>query len=104
MTTVSKWPKILPPLTPEQKRISDEFMKLWHEVLPNRYGILDDRVNAAQRGTFIIDMEGVLRYYVVSDLGIGRSVAETLRVLKALQTGELCQAEWKPGEKTLGKP
>ena len=31
---VSKWPKTFPPLTPEQKRISDDFMKYWHEVLP----------------------------------------------------------------------
>ncbi len=36
-----KWPKILPPLTPEQKRINDDFMAYWHEVLPRRYGIAD---------------------------------------------------------------
>jgi SAM-dependent methyltransferase len=36
-----KWPKVLPPLTPEQRRISDEFMKLWHEVLPRRFGIVE---------------------------------------------------------------
>lgn len=71
--------------------------------ISNRYGILDERVNAAQRGTYIIDPDGILRYYVVSDLGVGRSVSETLRVLKALQLGELCPAEWKPGDKTLGK-
>lgn len=37
----AKWPKVLPPLTPEQKRISDEFMKLWHQVLPKRFGIVE---------------------------------------------------------------
>ncbi len=37
----TKWPKILPPLTPEQQRISDDFMKLWHEVLPKRFGIIE---------------------------------------------------------------
>lgn len=37
----AKWPKSLPPLTEEQKKISDDFMKLWHEVLPNRYGIIE---------------------------------------------------------------
>jgi len=37
----AKWPKVLPPLTPEQKRISDDFMKLWHEVLPRRFGIVE---------------------------------------------------------------
>jgi SAM-dependent methyltransferase len=36
-----KWPKILPPLTAEQKRINDDFVKIWHEVLPRRYGILE---------------------------------------------------------------
>ena len=55
------------------------------------------------RGTFVIDPDGVLRYVVISDLSVGRSVGETLRVLKALQSGELCPVEWKPGEKTLGK-
>jgi len=37
----TKWPKVLPPLTPEQRRISDEFMKRWHEQLPSRYGIVE---------------------------------------------------------------
>lgn len=37
----AKWPKTLPPLTLEQKRISDEFMKLWHEVLPKRFKIVE---------------------------------------------------------------
>jgi SAM-dependent methyltransferase len=37
----AKWPKVLPPLTPEQQKISDDFMKLWHEVLPRRFGIVE---------------------------------------------------------------
>jgi SAM-dependent methyltransferase len=37
----AKWPKVLPPLTPEQRKISDDFMKLWHEVLPKRFGIVE---------------------------------------------------------------
>ncbi len=53
--------------------------------------------------TFIIDPEGILRYMVVSDLNVGRSVKETLRVIKALKTGELCQIGWEDGEDTLGK-
>ncbi len=35
------WPKTFPPLTPEQQRISDDFMKHWHEVLPNKFGVID---------------------------------------------------------------
>lgn len=54
------------------------------------------------RGTFIIDPEGVLRSIVVNDSGIGRSIDETLRTLKAIQTGELTGAGWQPGDETLG--
>lgn len=67
------------------------------------YGVLIPEQGIALRGTFIIDPEGVLRYALYHDLGIGRSVDELLRVLHALQTGELCPASWKPGQKTLGK-
>ncbi|HEV3088431.1 MAG TPA: peroxiredoxin, partial [Candidatus Elarobacter sp.] len=49
----------------------------------------------------IIDPEGVLRYAVVTNDNVGRSVEETLRVLQALQTGGLCPAEWTPGQQTL---
>src|SRR5262245_63716040 len=35
------WPRTFPPLTPEQQRISDDFMKYWHEVLPKNFGIID---------------------------------------------------------------
>ena len=38
---IAKWPKVFPPLTPEQQRINDDFMKQWHEVLPNRYGFVE---------------------------------------------------------------
>jgi len=37
----AKWPKVLPPMTPEQQRISDAFMKLWHQELPSRFGIVE---------------------------------------------------------------
>ena len=68
-----------------------------------KYGVLLEDKGFALRGTFIIDPEGKLRYQLVHDLGIGRSVEEILRVLRALQTGELCPVEWKPGKKSLGK-
>lgn len=65
------------------------------------YGVLIEDRGIALRGLFVIDPEGILRYKVVHDLNIGRSAQETLRVIQALQTGGLCQAEWKPGQKTL---
>lgn len=54
------------------------------------------------RGTFMIDPSGILRYALYHDNAIGRSVSETLRVLSALRTGEMCPVEWQPGEPTLG--
>ena len=66
------------------------------------YGVLIEDRGIALRGLFVIDPEGVLRYKVVHDLNIGRSAEETLRVIQALQTGGLCQAEWRPGQKTIG--
>ena len=65
------------------------------------YGVLIEDKGIALRGLFVIDPEGILRYKVVHDLNIGRSVDETLRVIQALQTGGLCQAEWRPGQETL---
>lgn len=42
MSSAAKWPKVLPPLTAEQRRISDEFMKHWHDRLPGAwYGIIE---------------------------------------------------------------
>ena len=65
------------------------------------YGVLIEDKGIALRGLFVIDPEGVLRYKVVHDLNVGRSTDETLRVIQALQTGGLCQAEWRPGQETL---
>ncbi len=65
------------------------------------FNVLIPEKGIALRGTFIIDPNGILRSAVVNDLPVGRSVDETLRTLKALQTGKLTGCEWKPGEKTL---
>ena len=65
------------------------------------YGVLIEDRGVALRGLFVIDPEGTLRYAVVHDLNVGRSADETLRVIQALQTGGLCQAEWRPGQETL---
>jgi len=65
------------------------------------YGILDEETGTAHRGLFIIDPEGILRYQVVTDMNVGRSVDETLRILQALQSGGLCPVNWTPGQKLL---
>ena len=40
----AKWPKVLPPLTPEQQRINDDFMQRWHVELAarKRYGLIEN--------------------------------------------------------------
>lgn len=65
------------------------------------YGILIEEEGISLRGLFIIDPEGVVRYSVVHDLNVGRSIDETLRVLKALKTGGLCPIDWEEGQNTL---
>ena len=49
----------------------------------------------------IVDPQGVIRFVYVTDLNVGRSPEEVLRVLDALQTDELCPCNWQKGEQTL---
>jgi alkyl hydroperoxide reductase subunit AhpC len=67
------------------------------------YRVLDEQNSYARRGLFIIDPDGMIQYRIVHNEKVGRSVEETLRVLKALQTQELCPINWKPGDKTIKK-
>ena len=69
--------------------------------LSMRLGILDADAGVAQRATFIVDPQGVIRFVYVTDLNVGRSPQEVLRVLDALQTDELCPCNWKQGEATI---
>lgn len=72
-------------------------------AIAQAYDVYNPHEGLAERGTFIIDPEGTIRYALISSGSVGRSVTETLRVLKALQSGELCPVEWHEGENTLGK-
>ena len=69
------------------------------------YGVLLPQSGVALRGLFIIDPQQKVRQVTVNDLPIGRSVDETLRLLKALQFtekhGEVCPADWKEGGETM---
>lgn len=69
--------------------------------LVSELGILDKNEGVAQRATFLVDPQGVIRFVYVTDLSVGRNPAEVLRVLDALQTDELCPCNWKQGEETL---
>lgn len=69
--------------------------------LSTQLGILDKQAGVAQRATYIIDPEGIIRFIMVTDLNVGRNPQEVLRVLDALQTNELCPCNWQPGEATI---
>jgi peroxiredoxin 2/4 len=73
--------------------IADEGGKLALE-----YGVLDERERVAMRATFILDPKRVVAYAVASSINVGRSVSETLRVVRALRSQRLCPADWKPGD------
>lgn len=64
-------------------------------------GIIDATEGVALRATFIVDPEGIVRHVSVNDLSVGRNPQETLRILDALQTDELCPCNWQPGEEVL---
>jgi len=72
-----------------------------NKTVARDYGVLIEEDGIALRGLFIIDPEGELKYQVVNHNDVGRSVDETVRVLQALQSGGLCPANWKPGQKHL---
>jgi len=67
------------------------------------YGALLEDRGIATRATYVIDPQGVVQYACYHNTAVGRSVSETLRVLEALQTGEKCPVDWRPGAKTLGR-
>jgi peroxiredoxin 2/4 len=70
------------------------------------YNVLDPNLGIALRGLFIIDRSGILQYVTINNLSFGRSVDETLRVLKAIQhtqtnLNEVCPVDWQPGDRTI---
>jgi lipoyl-dependent peroxiredoxin subunit C len=69
--------------------------------LTTALGILDGEAGVAQRATYIVDPQGVIRFAYVTDLNVGRNPEEVLRVLDALQTDELCPCNWQKGDETL---
>jgi alkyl hydroperoxide reductase subunit AhpC len=69
--------------------------------LTGALGILDLHAGVAQRATFIVDLDNVIRFVYVTDLSVGRNPQEVLRVLDALQTDELCPCNWHKGEETI---
>lgn len=72
----------------------------FNKTVSRDYGVLVEDAGLALRGLFIIDPNGVVRQVTINDLPVGRSVDETLRLVKAFQFtdkhGEVCPANWNP--------
>jgi len=65
-----------------------------------------EEMGLADRGTFIIDPQGIIQAVEVTSEGIGRNAEDLVRKVKAAQyiaahPGEVCPAKWKEGEATL---
>ncbi len=64
-------------------------------------GVLDESEGVALRATFVVDPNNVVQHIYVNNLSVGRNPADTLRVLDALQTDELCPCNRAVGGDTL---
>lgn len=55
----------------------------------------------AYRYTFIVDPDNVIQHVYATNLNVGRAPKDTLRVLDALQTDDLCPCNREVGGETL---
>jgi peroxiredoxin (alkyl hydroperoxide reductase subunit C) len=69
--------------------------------LCEQLGVFSYEAGAALRATFIVDPDNVIQHVTVNNLDVGRNPEETLRILDALQTGELCACNRAVGGDTL---
>lgn len=76
-----------------------------HEI-SRAYNVLRDDEGVADRATFIIDPEGVVKGIEVNDEPVGRNAKELVRKIEALifvreNPGLVCPAKWEKGDATL---
>ena len=75
-------------------------------TLSRNFEVLIEEVGLADRGTFIIDPDGVIQAVEINAGGIGRDASTLLNKIKAAQyvrnnPNEVCPAKWKEGSATL---
>jgi len=92
---------------------SDTISKIRYPMLGDPTGeitrnfeVMRDGQGLADRGTFLVDPDGVIQFVEVTAEGIGRNAVELLRKVKAAQyvrthPGEVCPAKWEEGDETL---
>jgi peroxiredoxin (alkyl hydroperoxide reductase subunit C) len=64
-------------------------------------GVLDENEGVALRATFVVDPHNTIQHVYVTNLNVGRAPQDTLRVVDALQTDELCPCNRAVGGETL---
>ncbi|MEH7250111.1 alkyl hydroperoxide reductase subunit C [Neobacillus niacini] len=74
--------------------------------LTRAFDVLDEEEGLAQRGTFIIDPDGIVQAMEINADGIGRDASTLVNKIKAAQyvrnnPGEVCPAKWQEGSETL---
>ncbi|MBO1255582.1 alkyl hydroperoxide reductase subunit C [Alteromonas sp. 5E99-2] len=74
--------------------------------ITRNFDVMREEMGLADRGTFLVDPEGVIQAMEITAEGIGRDADDLLRKVKAAQyvaanPGEVCPAKWKEGEETL---
>lgn len=74
--------------------------------LSRNFEVLREDEGLANRGTYIVDAEGIIQAVEITAEGIGRDAADLLRKVKAAQyvaahPGEVCPAKWQEGDATL---
>lgn len=74
--------------------------------LTRNFEIMRENQGLADRGTFVVDPNGIIQAMEVTAEGIGRDAADLLRKVKAAQyvashPGEVCPAKWQEGAATL---
>jgi peroxiredoxin (alkyl hydroperoxide reductase subunit C) len=74
--------------------------------ITRNFDVMREGMGLADRGTFVIDPDGVIQAMEITAEGIGRDAEDLLRKVKAAQyvaehPGEVCPAKWKEGEETL---
>jgi peroxiredoxin len=67
----------------DEQRFGFEMLSdFWpHGAVAKSYGVFDDNIGAATRGTFIIDKAGVVRWKVVSPIPQARDIADYQKAL-----------------------
>lgn len=74
--------------------------------ISQNFEVLREGQGLADRGTFLIDPDGVIQVLEVTAEGIGRNAVELLRKVRAAiyvreHPGEVCPAKWEEGDETL---